>query len=47
MTLTTECITLNKDRNVTLTAMLQRVDGELAIAKRPAIIILPGGGYSV
>ena len=33
--------------NVTLTAMLQRVDGELAIAKRPAIIILPGGGYSV
>ena len=47
MTLTTECITLNKDRNVTLTAMLQRVDGELAIAKRPDIIILPGGGYSV
>lgn len=39
-------ITLNKERNVTLTAYLQTVSSEyVKVSKRPAIIILPGGGY--
>lgn len=39
-------ITLNEMRNVTLTAYLQAVGGEFApIAKRPAVLILPGGAY--
>ena len=42
----TEIITLNKERNVTLTAYTQPVGGKFAnIEKRPAILILPGGGY--
>lgn len=41
-----EVITLNKERNVTLTAYLQEVGGEFRnIEKRPAVLILPGGGY--
>lgn len=41
-----EKITLNENRNVTLTAFLQDVGGEFPnITKRPAILILPGGGY--
>lgn len=48
MTLTTERIVLNQERNVTLTAMLQDVGGAFySIHKRPAILILPGGGYSM
>ena len=48
MFFTTEKIVLNKNRNVTLTAMLQSVGGEFEkIDKRPAILILPGGGYSM
>ena len=48
MSFTTEKITLNKERNVTLTAMLQAVGGEFGqIHKRPAILILPGGGYAM
>lgn len=44
----TEQITLNHERNVTLTAYLQAVGGEFQnIAKRPAILVLPGGGYSI
>lgn len=44
----TETITLNQERNVTLTAYLQEVGGEFGnIAKRPAILVLPGGGYSM
>lgn len=43
-----EIITLNKERNVTLTAYLQQVGGEFpSIPKRPAILVLPGGGYTM
>ncbi len=43
-----ERITLNKHRNVTLTAYLQDVGGEFPnINRRPAILVLPGGGYSM
>lgn len=48
MTIKTDEIILNKDRNVQLVTMLQNVGGEFGqIAKRPAILILPGGGYSM
>ncbi|WP_049945019.1 alpha/beta hydrolase [Butyrivibrio sp. AC2005] len=41
-----ETITLNKKRNVTLTAMLQDVGGEFrGVTKRPAVFVIPGGGY--
>lgn len=44
----TEKIILNAQRNVTLTAYLQDVGGEFSnISKRPAILVLPGGGYSM
>ena len=43
-----ECLTLHEDRNVTLTAYLQDVGGEFGgIDKRPAVLILPGGGYAM
>ena len=39
-------LNLNDERNVTLTAYLQPVGGEFwGMTKRPALIILPGGGY--
>ena len=41
-----EKIVLNQERNVTLTAMVQGVGGEFrALKARPAVLILPGGGY--
>ena len=41
-----EVIVLNKERNVTLTAYIQKVGGEFPnITKRPAVIVIPGGGY--
>lgn len=41
-----EILTLNEKRNVTLTAYLQEVDGEFRnVVRRPAVLILPGGGY--
>ena len=41
-----EEIVLNEERNVTLTAMVQGVGGEYrGISARPAVLILPGGGY--
>ncbi len=41
-------ILLNEERNVKLTAWIQDVEGEFdKITKRPAIVILPGGGYSM
>lgn len=44
----TETFVLNKDRNVTLTAYLQDVGGEFdRIVKRPAMLVLPGGGYAM
>ena len=43
-----EKIVLNGKRNVTLTAYTQPVEGEFNhISKRPAVLILPGGGYSM
>jgi len=48
MTLNAQKIILNEERNVQLTVMLQAVDGEFgAIHARPAILILPGGGYEM
>ena len=43
----TEIIPLKEERNVTLTAYLQETDGEFGFAKRPAMLILPGGGYAM
>lgn len=38
---------LNAERNVTLRAFIQPVGGEFShIARRPAILVLPGGGYT-
>ncbi len=42
-----ETIILNQDRNVTLTAYLQDVDGEFGFGKRPAMLVIPGGGYAM
>ncbi len=42
----TERIILNAERNVSLTVYLQEVGGEFrGITERPAVLILPGGGY--
>ena len=42
----TEYIVLNPERNVSLTAFLQPVGGEFSgLSARPAVLILPGGGY--
>lgn len=41
-----ETIVLNKERHVTLTAMIQDVGGEYRnVTARPAIVVIPGGGY--
>lgn len=41
-----ETIVLNKERNVTLKSYLLEVNGEFKnIHKRPAVLVLPGGGY--
>lgn len=42
-----QTIILNQERNVTLTAYLQEVGGEFRFCKRPAILVLPGGGYAM
>ncbi|MDF2514628.1 MAG: esterase/lipase-like protein [Herbinix sp.] len=43
-----ETIVLNKERNVTLTTFIQPVEGEFRyIKKRPAILVIPGGGYQM
>ena len=42
-----ETIILNENRNVTLTAYIQEADGEFLFPKRPAILVLPGGGYAM
>lgn len=42
----TESIVLNRERNVTLTALIQPVGGEYdQIERRPAVLVIPGGGY--
>lgn len=38
---------LNESRNVTLTAYIQEVDGEYGFSRRPAILVIPGGGYAM
>ena len=41
-------IILNEERNVSLSCFIQDVGGEYGqVVKRPAILILPGGGYSM
>ena len=40
-------IILNETRNVTLTAYIQEVDGEFGFSKRPAMLVIPGGGYAM
>ena len=40
-------IILNEKRDVTLTAYLQEVDGEFGFSKRPAMLVIPGGGYAM
>lgn len=44
--MTTLQYTLSEERNVTLTCYLQKISSEYAnVKKRPAMVILPGGGY--
>lgn len=41
-------ILMNEERGVRLTALIQNVGGEFTgIEKRPAVIVLPGGGYGM
>ncbi len=40
-------IILNEERNVSLTAYLQDADGEFGFSKRPAMLVIPGGGYAM
>ncbi len=41
-------ITMNEDRGVRLTGYIQEVGGEfVGIEQRPAVIVLPGGGYGM
>lgn len=41
-----EVVMLNRERNVSLTAYLLEVGGEFrTIARRPLVLVLPGGGY--
>ncbi|MDO4285912.1 MAG: alpha/beta hydrolase [Eubacteriales bacterium] len=43
-----EFIVLSEERNVTLTAYLEETGGEFrGIDRRPAILVLPGGGYQM
>ena len=42
----TEVISIHAERGVTLTAYLQDVRGEYGFAERPAMLVIPGGGYS-
>ncbi len=43
----TEILTLNEEYQVSLTCYIQDVEGEFGFSKRPAMIVLPGGGYAV
>jgi acetyl esterase/lipase len=40
-------IILNEERNVTLTAYVQDAEGEFGFSKRPAMLVIPGGGYAM
>ena len=43
----TETIILNEERSVTLTAYIQETEGEFGFSRRPAMLVLPGGGYAM
>ncbi len=43
----TESIVLHEGRNVTLTAYIQEAEGEFGFTRRPAILVIPGGGYAM
>ena len=43
----TQEIILNENRNVTLTAYIQEADGEFGFSRRPAMLVIPGGGYAM
>ncbi len=43
----TETIVLSKEREVTLTTYIQQESPELLFTKRPAMLVLPGGGYGI
>lgn len=45
--MTTEKIILHGERDVSLTAYIQDAEGEFGYAKRPAMLVLPGGGYAM
>ena len=38
---------LDESRNVTMTAYIQEADGEFGFSKRPAMVVIPGGGYAM
>lgn len=42
-----ETIILNEERNVSLTAYIQETEGEFPFSRRPAMLVLPGGGYAM
>lgn len=42
-----EKVILNEKREVSLTCYIQQVEGEFGLKRRPAIIVLPGGGYGM
>ena len=42
-----EKMILNAERNVSLIAYIQDVEGEFGFALRPAMLVLPGGGYAM
>ncbi len=42
-----EKIVLNEERHVSLTAYVQDVEGEFGFQERPAMLVLPGGGYTM
>lgn len=42
-----EKIVLDEERHVSLTAYVQDVEGEFGFQKRPAMLVLPGGGYTM
>ncbi len=42
-----ETVVINKERNVTLTAYIQEIEGEFGFSERPAMLVLPGGGYAM
>ena len=46
-TMRSEIIVMNEARNVSLTCYIQDVGGEYFFTKRPAMIVIPGGGYAM